>query len=116
MPPLIPPMQSYGVHTSREIPLDAWFRPLALGCWIVPGSPSLRTRVRLVERRNDERKCVSQTSNRKNYGIMRLLSEARNDNFIGSRKLETLADTTCVYTVADALGGKSGSPPRHRGS
>ncbi|MBE8989171.1 hypothetical protein [Nostoc sp. LEGE 12450] len=34
------------------------------------GSLSLRSQMRLVERRNDERKCVSQTSNRKNHGVM----------------------------------------------
>ncbi|WP_414561813.1 hypothetical protein [Anabaena sp. CCY 9613] len=27
-----PLLGNYGVHTSREIPPDTWFRPLALGC------------------------------------------------------------------------------------
>ncbi|OUL31023.1 hypothetical protein BV378_02655 [Nostoc sp. RF31YmG] len=31
-----PPLSSYGVHTSLKITPKAWFRRLALGCWIVP--------------------------------------------------------------------------------
>ncbi|MEH1817190.1 MAG: hypothetical protein V7K26_14070 [Nostoc sp.] len=34
--------ESYGVHTSREIPPDTWFRPLAIGLCDRFGSLSLR--------------------------------------------------------------------------
>ncbi|MEH2062345.1 MAG: hypothetical protein V7K50_08700 [Nostoc sp.] len=32
----------YGVHTSREIPPDTWFRPLAIGLCDRSGSLSLQ--------------------------------------------------------------------------
>ncbi|EKF01700.1 hypothetical protein FDUTEX481_07571 [Tolypothrix sp. PCC 7601] len=34
--PPAPLPQGYGVHTSREIPPEAWFCPLTLGCWNAP--------------------------------------------------------------------------------
>ncbi len=66
---------------------------------------TLRSRMRLVERRNDERKCVSQTSNRFNYGIMRLLRFTRNDNLLGLESLKPLQIPLVCTTVASDEGG-----------
>ncbi|MEH2431680.1 MAG: hypothetical protein V7K26_30130 [Nostoc sp.] len=38
----VSPLRTYGVHTSREIPPDTWFRPLAIGLCDRFGSLSLR--------------------------------------------------------------------------
>ncbi|AFY36198.1 hypothetical protein Cal7507_5884 [Calothrix sp. PCC 7507] len=99
----------------------AWFRPLALGCWIVPGSPSLltpqelqatrtasRTRGGTTNARACRRQAIAKTTGLCDYFSTRCECErsARNDNFIGSRKLETLADRTCVYTVGGWWGVK----------
>ncbi|WP_414512437.1 hypothetical protein [Nostoc sp. PCC 9305] len=46
-PSLTLPLESYGVHTSREIPPETWFRPLAIG--LCDRSESLS-----AARRNDE--------------------------------------------------------------
>ncbi|MDZ7950919.1 hypothetical protein [Nostoc sp. DedQUE09] len=39
-----PRKRGYGVHTSREIPPDTWFRPLAVGLCDRSESLSLRSR------------------------------------------------------------------------
>ncbi|QHG14989.1 hypothetical protein [Nostoc sp. ATCC 53789] len=56
------PFRSYGVHTSREIPPDTWFRHLAIG--LCDGVPARRRRsllkpvrsVRAASRREEERR------------------------------------------------------------
>ncbi|MEH2115787.1 hypothetical protein [Nostoc sp.] len=54
------PCKGYGVHTSLKILPSTWFRhPAIEDCAIAPKACPQRTRVRLVERRNDECKCVS---------------------------------------------------------
>ncbi|WP_251957400.1 hypothetical protein [Nostoc commune] len=50
--PCLPQEQAYGVHTSREIPPDTWFRPLAIGLCDRSEGLSLRTRVRLVDKQS----------------------------------------------------------------
>ncbi|MEH1832138.1 MAG: hypothetical protein V7L29_08700 [Nostoc sp.] len=80
--PNLSPKRSYCVYTSLEIPPETWFRRLAISCW--------RT---LVARHCEEER----RSNRKNYGIMRLLRFARNDNLKGLEGLKPL-QIELVYT------------------
>ncbi|MDZ8263810.1 hypothetical protein [Nostoc sp. ChiQUE01b] len=82
LPPLIPPIYCYRVYISLEIRPETWFRRLALSCWRTPVACHCE----------EERR-----SNRKNYGIMRLLRFARNDNLKGLEGLKPL-QIELVYT------------------
>ncbi|WP_143874232.1 hypothetical protein [Nostoc sp. 'Peltigera malacea cyanobiont' DB3992] len=67
----VSPLRTYGVHTSREIPPDTWFRPLAIG--LCDGVPARRRRSLwklVIARRNDVRGACRRQAIAKTYGIM----------------------------------------------